>query len=369
MTFTHVLNTTMNRYLAKAYTVNMLLLLGALLSVIYLFDVIELLRRASNVPDLSLLMIFQMALLKLPEIAQILFPFAILFSAMFTFWQLTRRYELIVARASGFSVWQFLTPIICVAVVVGLFQMTILNPIGAALVSRYDLLERRYLKREENQIAIFKEGLWLRQSINNGGYGILHASKITQPGWTLHNVMFLVFDDQDRFTARLQAKSAYLRQGRWELIDVKLFNANQKPTSHAMYALPTLLTAADVEESFSSPAALSFWRLPSHIKTLEDTGFDASRLKVHYHTLLAQPLMFMAMILLAATVSMRPPRHRGAFMLILGGVMIGFITFFLSSFLQALGASQQIPVLLAAWSPALIATLLGLSTLMAMEDG
>ena len=48
---------------------------------------------------------------------------------------------------------------------------------------------------------------------------------------------------------------------------------------------------------------------------------------------------------------------------------IGFLVFFLSSFLQTLGASQKIPVVLAAWSPAMIAFLLGLSVMMNIEDG
>ena len=79
--------------------------------------------------------------------------------------------------------------------------------------------------------------------------------------------------------------------------------------------------------------------------------------------------MYAAMILLAAAVSMRPPRMKGGFLLIVLGVFIGFLVFFLSNFLQALGTSRQIPALLAAWSPALICFLLGLSAMLNKEDG
>ena len=135
------------------------------------------------------------------------------------------------------------------------------------------------------------------------------------------------------------------------------------------YQVPTTLTTREIEDSFSSPESMSFWNLPSYIQTLEQTGFDATRLRVYYHSLLSQPLMFSAMILLAAIVSMRPPRSKGNFLLIVAGVFVGFLVFFLSSFLQALGSSQQIPVILAAWSPALICFLLGLSVMMNIEDG
>lgn len=379
------ITSTLSLYLAKRYAVNLLILLFALLAIIYMFDTVELIRRASK-HDIPLSLILQMGLLKLPEVGQTLFPFAVLFSAMFTFWQLTRRYELIVVRASGFSIWQFLSPIIFVGVFLGILHMTVINPVGAVFISKFEDLERTYLKRETNQIAVFQQGLWLRQPVLIqaekdpestiiepqkliSGYVIFHAQKVEQPGWTLKNITALYFKDNDEFLQRIDAKSATLEQQSWKLHDVIIHKKNNNKAKEKTYILPTTLTANDIEESFSSPESMSFWKLPAYINTLEQTGFDASRLKVHYHSLLSQPLMFTAMILLAAAVSMRPPRSKGTFIMIVGGIFIGFIIFFFSSFLQALGASQQIPVSLAAWSPALVSFLLGLSVMMNLEDG
>lgn len=374
---------TLSRYLAQRYTINLLILLGALLSLIFLIDTVELIRRASKSQNIPLTLIFEMALLKLPEVGQTLFPFAVLFSGIFTFWQLNRRYELIVVRASGFSVWQFLAPVLGVSFLTGLILITIINPIGAILISKYEHLERTYLSRQENQIAVFQEGLWLRQSIliDSGkrdaqnkpslipGYVILHAQNIKQPDWILNNVTALYFTNNNDFFQRVDARSASLESGFWIMNDARLHKNMAEPQSHKIYSLPSNLTVQDIEESFSSPRSMSFWKLPAYIRTLEQTGFDAARLKVHYQNLLSLPLMFAAMILLAATVSMQPPRQSGAFMLICMGIFIGFIVFFLSSFLQALGSSQHIPIMLAAWSPALICMLLGLTAIMTIEDG
>jgi lipopolysaccharide export system permease protein len=360
---------TLSRYLARTYLFNFVILLGALLSIIYLFDTVELIRRGTNRGDVPLSLMLQMGLLKLPEVGQTLLPFAILFSAMFTFWQLTRRYELIIVRSSGFSVWQFLAPILTVALFIGVFQMTILNPVGALFLGKFAQLESTYLKKNENQVALFKEGFWLRQSAGDG-YAILHAQKISrQQDWALNQVTVLFFSATDDFRERLDAKGARLEPGRWVFEDVIRSQSGQPSIVETGFVLPTELTVDDVEDSFASPETMSFWRLRGHIETLEGAGFDASRLRVHYHNLLSQPLMFMAMVLLAASVSMRPPRFRGAGWLFASGVMIGFIVFFLSSFLQALGSSNQIPVVMAAWSPACISFLLGLSVMINLEDG
>lgn len=369
---------TLGRYLARTYTVNTLFLLGALLGLIYLFDTVELIRRASKVDQVPFMTVLQMGLLKLPEVGQILFPFAILFSAMLTFWQFNHRSELVVLRASGFSVWQFLSPVMAVAVLIGVLQIGIINPVGAALISRYQQLEGRYLEHQENRIALFRGGLWLRQDTGNAAtkntepssrYAIIHARKIQQPGWLLLEPTVFYFDAQDSLLARLDAAQAHLERGHWIFRDVKIHPQTGPAEEKVTHALPTRLTIADIEESFSSPQSLSFWQLPGHIKTMEETGFDASRLRVYYQNLLAQPLFFIAMILLAATVSMRPPRMGGAMGLLGIGVFIGFSVFFMSSYLQALGSSQQIPPVLAAWSPAIICLLLGLTSVMSLEDG
>ena len=99
------------------------------------------------------------------------------------------------------------------------------------------------------------------------------------------------------------------------------------------------------------------------------TGFDATGLKVHFNTLLAQPLMMTAMILRAAVVSIRPPRLRGAFAMALIGVICGFVMLFFASFLQAPGTSHQIPVLAAAWIAPLVGTLIGAALILNLEDG
>lgn len=358
---------TLSRYLAREYAKNLLFLLAVLLAVVFLFDSVELIRRASKRDDVPLSLVFEMAFLKLPQEGQVMFPFAVLYSAMLTFWQLTRRYELVVVRAAGFSFWQFLTPVVSVAVLAALLHITVINPVSSVLVSRYKYLETKYIETKDTEMAVFQEGFWLRQATDEG-YAILHAPKIQQQDWLLRKPVAFFFTKDNQLIRRIDAESARLEKNRWVFDKAALHDAAGSAPA-ADFILPTTLTRADVEESFSSPSAMSFWRLPSHIQTLEETGFDSSRLKVYYQSLLAQPLLFVSMVLIAAAVAMRPPRTGQAFILIVTGIAAGFALFFMSSFLQAMGSTHQMPVMLAAWSPALISLLLGLSVMMTYEDG
>ena len=361
----------LSRYMARTYMLNLTGMILCLLAVIYLFDTVELLRRASKKDDVPLSAVLEMGLFKLFDVGLLTFPFAVLFSALFTFWQMTRRYELVIVRAAGFSVWQFLTPVMGVAIVTGILSATLLNPVGAVLLGKFKAMESSLLTHRSSHVALFDEGLWLRQSQFEDGYIVLHADRVKMPEWQLQGVMALYFAADDTLQKRVDSETATLDDGKgmWLFSNAAINAPHEKPASVPLVALPTDLTAREIESSFSSPGTMSFWKLPAFIKIMESTGFDATRLRVHFHSLLALPLLFTAMILLAAAVALRPPRSRGAFNLIAAGVVIGFVTFFLSSFLQALGASHQIPVLLAAWSPAVILLLLGMAVILNLEDG
>jgi lipopolysaccharide export system permease protein len=75
------------------------------------------------------------------------------------------------------------------------------------------------------------------------------------------------------------------------------------------------------------------------------------------------------MILIAAMFSLRPVRSGGAAQLLLFAVVAGFLLYVLSEISTALGESGVVPVALAAWAPAVVATLAAVTGLLHLEEG
>lgn len=369
-------NKTLWSYIIKRYFAQLGVMAGILLGLVLFFDTIELLRRASDHGDIPLYRIFQMSLLKLPDIAQTISPFIILFGSIMMLWSLNTKNEITIFRLSGYSIWQFMAPIIASSIVIGVIIVGGINPIGAVLLKKFNKLEHIYLSKDENEIAFMENGLWLRQP-SEKGYAVIHAKDINMKNWELSNIMGLAFDYEDRFLWRIDADTAHLKQGEWVFnnahmvsrISEQSFQAQESEQNNVRITLPTSLTPAKITKSFSSAETMSFWQLPRYIKTLESTGFDPSSLRIHFQSLLALPLFFAALTLIAACVTLRPPRSQNSFKLIAIGVGIGFILFFLSNFLKALGASSQIPIFVAAWTPVAITALFGGGILLSLEDG
>lgn len=362
------LSPTLSTYIGRQFLVWFLAVLGGMLAIIYLLDTVELLRRAANKPDASFELVVGMGLLKLPEIGQEVFPFVVLFGGMYTFWRLTRTQELVVARASGISVWQFMAPVLAVALLLGLAQIMVLNPVFSAMLSRYEHLENRYLRGQTSSLDIARSGLWLRQTGEAQRY-LIHAESVVPGTVTLRRVMVLLEAPGGRITSRLDAESATLADGHWLLREAWYNRPGLPPEFLAKYELPTDLTEERIQSSFASPDTLSFWELPGFIRTLETTGLSSVRHRMHWHTLLARPMLFAAMVLLAAAFALRHSRTGGSLALIGTGIVAALVLFAVQDVVLALGLSGTIPVALAAWAPAGVAVMLGTAALLHLEDG
>jgi lipopolysaccharide export system permease protein len=91
--------------------------------------------------------------------------------------------------------------------------------------------------------------------------------------------------------------------------------------------------------------------------------------RLRFQQLLATPLLFSAMSILAAAFSLRLMRLGGLAGLASVGVGLGFLVFFLNQFCGALGSSEVMPAPIAAWAPPILALLAGVTLLCYTEDG
>ena len=137
----------------------------------------------------------------------------------------------------------------------------------------------------------------------------------------------------------------------------------------ASYSLPTNLSREQVRESFATPETVSFWDLPLYIETAEQAGLGAAGYRLQYQLLLARPLLLVAMVMLAASVSLRFFRFGGVSAMVLSGVAAGFFLYVLSKITEDLSKAELMHPIAAAWLPVAIGGLTGFVVLLHQEDG
>jgi lipopolysaccharide export system permease protein len=366
---------TLGTYLARRFASASLGMLLALSALVSLFDVIELLRRAAQRPNVGLAMVIEIGALRLPFIALQILPFAILLGGIIAFWRLTRSSELVVVRSAGVSAWGFLTGPLLVALALGFVATLALSPLSAMTFARAERLENTHLRSGAGISALAGGRLWLRQAdreLDPGGVAILSGRPVTglpRGAFELRDVSLWRLSADDRPIERIEAPRARLDGGSWLLDGARRYGDARQPGTPEALRLPSDLTPARIEDSFASPETLSFWALPEFIEILEAAGFSALRHQLHFHSLLALPVLSLAMLLLAAGFSTRVARRGGVGQTIALGVAAGFALFLLDRISGEFGEAGSLPVALAAWAPAGVGLLASLGLLLHLEDG
>jgi lipopolysaccharide export system permease protein len=365
---------TLPLYISRIFAVAVTAMLLALTGLVSLFDFIELLRRSASRPEATFGLVTEIGALRLPYIAMQILPFAVLLGGILCFWRLTRSSELIVARASGVSAWEFLTAPTLVAMAFGAIGTAVVSPISSVMLSRAEAMDNIYLRNGGGPLALNGGQLWMRQSDRSlvpQGVAIIHAHGVEVHGARLlaRDVSVFRLDGSDRLLSRIEATRAVLANREWQLDDARAIRPDQLPEAAATIKLPTDLTVSRVQESFASPDTLSFWALPGFISLLDHSGFSSIRHRLHFQALLALPLLTATMTLMAAGFSMRPARRGGVARMIGSGVAAGFVLFVVSKMAEEFGQSGALPVVLAAWAPTAAGLMLALTLLLHTEDG
>lgn len=358
---------TLGQYLSIRFVRTIMAVFATVFGLVYTLDFVELMRRAGDAEGATPALMAQLALFRTPAVAENVFPFAILFGSMAALLQLSRRLELVIARAAGISAWQFLQPGLLVAGLLGIASVAAYNPLSAYLKQRSSELEARVFTKNPKMAASGKD-LWIRQR-SGDGQAIIRAETAIDGTTTIAGVSVFTFDDAGVFAERIEAREATLREGYWELTDVRVMSPIAEPQSVGTYLLASNLDASQVRQKFTPPESVPFWDLQDTIARTERAGLDATRYRLHYDVLLARPLLFIAMVFVAASVSLRFFRFGGVARMVLSGVAAGFALYVATQLMEDLGASGLVGPAVAAWFTAVVGSLLGTLALLYQEDG
>ncbi len=355
-------------YISRKFLLHLMVMTLFIASLCFISSFAELARRLIKNDQTSPLLISKVALFQTPGLVEIAFPFIFLVAALSCFFSLTRRHELIAARAGGVSAWILLSPVLIISLLAGVIIVALFNPASTYMNNAYKESITLYIHKT-NLLTISDTGLWLRQ--NDGQrQSVIHARQTDKRGVNLSQVTIFLYEDKDRFVERIDAQSAELKKGYWNLHKVWRVNTGDQPQFMETYQQATSLTPEQVYESFARPETISFWKLGRFIELTQASGLAVSTYLLHWHRLVALPALLATMALVGgAAPFLFAARQRGEIRLVTFVIFFGFLIYSLNFLGQKLGANLDVPILFSVWAPIIITFCTGLTLLLQREEG
>ena len=358
------------RYVLRKTLGGLAAALAVVAVLVMLIAFVDISKNVGTRTDVGFAQLLFLTVLQAPATILVLTPFIFLFGTLGAFVGLNRRSELIAMRAAGVSAWRFVLPAAGAAFLFGVLTVTALGPAASAA----DGLFQRERSRLSGSVAgsSAPEAVWIREG-DDSRQMVIRADRQDRAGGRLLGVTFFIYTNDGEglrsFSERIDAASASLSAGRWRLIDAVGAQIGQRAVRYATLDLPSSLADEEAFERFARPQSTPFWSLPAQIARVKNAGFSATAYDLRLQQLLATPLMFAAMSILAAAFSLRLMRLGDLARMSAAAVVLGFGFFFVNQAASAFGSAEVIPPWLAAWLPPLLTALAAFTLLFYTEDG
>ena len=321
----------LNLYILKKFFYIFLLTFLVFAVILFIGDFVEQFRKSTG-KNIAVNIIFQLTLFNFLSLVYFTLPLTVFTASIITFLSLIRGSEKIIINSVGISNFKIALPIMILYVCLGIFFITIINPLTALLDEKYSELEYKYIDRVDKFASITKNGLWLKQENDENGFSsVLYAKRIKQQGTNIYDFMILEYDNNGSFQGRLDGEYAVLYDGFWKMNNTQITPKFGSAKFEQNYVYKTNIKPEDITDSLSSPSNISIWRLVTFINFLEGLGYSAVDFKLHFYDLVFLPLFMASLALLASSLVKNLNQNDKFTNIIIFALIIIFFIYFAST--------------------------------------
>ena len=303
--------------------------------------------------DIGIKIPILLSILFVPNLLYNMFPFIILLSGIWFFLKIKKNDEIIALKISGLSNISVLIVPSFLSIVIGIFFITMFNPITSTFVKKYEIIKGSYERDQDYLAAITVNGIWIKEKrlgVNN----IIKSTKLEKNN--LLEVSIYQFDNNDNFIKRIEAKSADISSEEWIIKDAKIINNEGKIIAENIKEISyrSVYDINKIKSIYSNLDTISFWQLNDEIKLLEERGYSSRAMRAKFQESLAFPCFLLSMVLLSGVFTLGIGFKENTWYYIFISIITSVLVFYFNRFSAALGKTDKLPIEVSVWMPIVI---------------
>lgn len=288
-------------------------------------------------------------------------PVTVLIGAIIALLDLQGNRELMVMKASGISIWKIVRgPIVFVvlaALIVSLLVDTIVTEVNRGILP---------VPRLTDTVVGARDTVWLEQNSVEGRF-VVQGRRTSREAHILEDVTFFLSPGDE--VSRIKADRAVLEFKQWALEGVVLLSSNQFPSRIDSYTIATDSTRADLNIRVANSTDFTFFELSRALATGMSDPVARAAASMRFAKLLALPALLVGSLLIAFAFTAGYRRQGSYITTIIYGIVLGFVVFVITEMADRAGSAGVLNPAFAAWGPAIVAIVIGLTVLLHKEDG
>ena len=296
-----------------------------------------------------------LSFLNAPSLIFEVFPFIFLITVQAFYLQLKDKNEFKILNSNGISNFKVVFLLGTLSALIGIFLLLFYYSFSSSLKSKYLELKNRISNTNEYLAVVKDDGLWIKEEIDNSIY-FIHAERFDKS--FLKSITISEIDKYYKSKNTITAKKANITSKNWYLENVSLIDKNGNKENYKSLVYNSSFNGEIISNLFSNLNSLNIYELHALSNSYSKIGYSNTDIKIHLNKIYSMPLFYILMTILGFILINKLKNFKSRFFLIIFGIFISVVVYYLNYFSGVLGNSGVLPIYLSVWAPLLILFLL-----------
>ena len=294
-----------------------------------------------------------LTILNIPSIIFEILPFIFLLGVMFFFINLFEKGEIELLRSHGINNLKITSILTIVSLTLGMILIIIYYSFSANLKNIYLNIKYQYSNSGDHLAVVNEDGLWIKE-LNDDGTRIfiINAGKYQKK--MLENLKISELDINYNLLNTIIADKADIVTKNWSLENVKIYSNSKKTEFISILKYESAFNGKIISNLYSNLNSLNIFQLIKLKNNYESIGYSATEVKLHLNKIFSLPFYLALTSVIGALLMLKTNFIKSKFFLIVIGVLVSVIFYYINYFSILFGENETLPVLISVWLPQII---------------
>ena len=339
------------KFLSKIYLNSFLYVSLIIFSLIFILNLLSELDFFKDINVHSYFPIY-LSFLNSPTYIFEMFPFIFLISTQLFFITLLNNNQLSIFKYSGLKNSRILFIISSISFILGILIITLFYSFSSSLKNFYLDLKSNYTTDEKYLAVITKNGLWIKDVIDNKIL-IINSFKIDQN--FLIYAYISEFDENFEIKRNIVSPKIDISEKNWTIFDAEVYEKNVKQKLKII-KIKTNFDYLIIQNLFSNLSSLSILELLELRKNYKSLNYSLIDIDIQLLKLVSFPLYLMLMTIFSSIIMLGTKELKSSILKISIGLFFSVIIYYLFNFFSVLGKTEKINLFSSVLLPILLLT-------------
>ena len=315
------------------------------------------LEEISFVKDLEVNFLFPyfLTLLNAPITLFEIFPFILLLTTQFLFYELNKQDELNLFKVSGLTNLSIIKIIFFISIFIGLFNVTIFYNIAANLKFNYSNMKNSLSDDNKYLAMVTSSGLWIKDEIDGNKFII--KSKFISNNY-ISGTIINEFDKDFNLIRIIQSDKVNISDFKWVIEDPKITKDNLTYVLDDSLTINTNFNYDKISKIFSDISTMDIYKLFNLKKDYEKLGYSSNEIFLHLLELSTTPIFYGILVIFASILMFNLKKNNTIIIHVVIGFLLSVFIYYFIFFFSSLANTGKIPIIISIIFPVLILSLL-----------